>query len=619
MTAAVPVWFGSRTRPLFGWFHAPLNGRARSAVVVCSPFAHEHTQAQYTLRLLGEQLAASGICVLRFDYDGMGDSAGGSSDPNRVAGWLGSIATAIAYVRRFGCARVSMVGMRIGATLAAQAAAEDGAIDQLVLWDPCASGGAFLREQQVAAALTLGATPTLSDGSTNAPGMIYGPATARAMRRLRLDETRGVAKRVLVLTRPRRDLAKAVMERLATREIEHDVATDQDALMDVGPPFQRIPHASIERVATWLSTGSGTDATPVQAVVVAGAATVDRAPTGAPIIERPLFIEPAGLFAMVSETPDSRAGRPVAIFLNVANEHHIGPGRIWVDLSRRWAALGVRSVRLDMSGLGESPVRHPDQPRFVARAPESFTDVTDAVRAVVTSPSDPVVLVGLCSSAYQAIDSALELRPAALVAVNPVLRFVPAELMQGLPLDRRRTAVYPRKVVTTAFRNTGPFPALRQRFPGTRRRLRLLAQPGRLTGTWIQKAMGLGWRARLRLHPRRRPAKWLRTLVDGRVDVMIVAGELEARPIRFGTSPRQRAKLERTGRFRFEYIPDLEHGLLTGAHRGRVADLLTAHIADRFLPGAPAERATTSGDPERSSIAPSPSDEVRSSAAAASG
>ena len=60
MTAR-PIWFGRAERPLFGWFHAPNDGRACAGVVVCPPFGTEYMHAHYALRLLGEHLTQVGI------------------------------------------------------------------------------------------------------------------------------------------------------------------------------------------------------------------------------------------------------------------------------------------------------------------------------------------------------------------------------------------------------------------------------------------------------------------------------------------------------------------------------------------------------------------------------
>ena len=336
---------------------------------------------------------------------------------------------------------------------------------------------------------------------------------------------------------------------------------DKLSFLRKGRRSQKLPYGTVARVVDWISSGSGRSTVAVHTPPEAGPVVVGQDARGRSIIERPFFVPPAGLFGMLTEVPEAAPSGPVALFLSVANEHHIGPSRLWVDWSRRWASQGIRSLRLDMSGLGESPVRRPERPRFVARAPESFIDVEEAARSV--SPEDPrqVLLIGLCSSAYQACDSALGLRPAGVVAVNPVLSFVPPEVQSGLAVDSRRKAALPRNAVVEAFHAEGSWSGLRRRFPD------------------------LGWWVRLWAQPNRRPSVWLRELVAAGTDVLIVAGEREGRPIRLGTTKRLLARLTRSGLFRFEYMPELEHGLLIGAQRDVISDLVTDHVVDRFVPG----------------------------------
>src|SRR5208283_6078020 len=120
------------------------------------------------------------------------------------------------------------------------------------------------------------------------------------------------------------------------------------------------------------------------------------------------------------------------------------PSRLWVELSRQWAVAGVRSLRLDMSGLGDSPNRQGGLDAWASCKPEAFDDVIDAVGWL--SPDDPsdVVLVGLCSAGYQALESAVMIRARGVVAINPVVSFVPEERRFGLRLDPRRRVVFPR-------------------------------------------------------------------------------------------------------------------------------------------------------------------------------
>ena len=182
------------------------------------------------------------------------------------------------------------------------------------------------------------------------------------------------------------------------------------------------------------------------------------------IVETPVWVGETGLFGIVTESPVHNAG-PTAIFLSVANGHRVGPARTWVDLARRWAETGLRSIRVDLSGLGDSPLRHKEQRDFEWCAPEAFDDVEEVARWC--SPSDPsdVILVGLCASGYQAIDSAFHLTPRGVVAINPNFSFVPPEIRDGRSLDPRRRVVMGSSQLQERFRSDSPLVRVRRTFP----------------------------------------------------------------------------------------------------------------------------------------------------------
>ena len=140
---ATPVWFGPPDRLLFGWFHSPEGSRARGAVVLCPPLGRDYLRAHYALRRTAKRLCELGFSVLRFDYDGTGDSAGASSDPDRLEAWLSGISNALRLVRDSGSNWVALAGMRSGALLAAVGAERDGDVDGLVLVDPTPTGRSF--------------------------------------------------------------------------------------------------------------------------------------------------------------------------------------------------------------------------------------------------------------------------------------------------------------------------------------------------------------------------------------------------------------------------------------------------------------------------------------------
>jgi pimeloyl-ACP methyl ester carboxylesterase len=73
--------------------------------------------------------------VVRFDYFGTGDS-GGEESAVTLAGMQRDVTAAIEAVRDIsGAARVELIGLRLGANVAARVAEVDSGIGSLVLWD----------------------------------------------------------------------------------------------------------------------------------------------------------------------------------------------------------------------------------------------------------------------------------------------------------------------------------------------------------------------------------------------------------------------------------------------------------------------------------------------------
>jgi pimeloyl-ACP methyl ester carboxylesterase len=81
---------------------------------------------------------------MRFDYRGSGDSAG-TMQGLEASDWVADIRMAVAELRDMAVIqKVSIIGLRLGALLAAHAARELGTIDRLVLWDPVTSGATYV-------------------------------------------------------------------------------------------------------------------------------------------------------------------------------------------------------------------------------------------------------------------------------------------------------------------------------------------------------------------------------------------------------------------------------------------------------------------------------------------
>jgi pimeloyl-ACP methyl ester carboxylesterase len=146
-----PFYFGTGQRRLFGVLD-PAQARSSQAhaAVICYPWGPEYIFAHRALRYLARQLAARGFNVLRFDYYGSGDSAGEESEV-RLSGWREDIAAAIEELKDICDAKaITLIGLRLGASLAAQIAADCRKdVTALVLWDAAVLGPEHLEVLEI--------------------------------------------------------------------------------------------------------------------------------------------------------------------------------------------------------------------------------------------------------------------------------------------------------------------------------------------------------------------------------------------------------------------------------------------------------------------------------------
>ncbi len=554
-----PIWFGPADRPLFGMLHVPEGQTARAGVVLCSPLGREDLYVHSTYRALAERLEQHGIAVLRFDYDGTGDSAGAQHDPARVAAWAESTRAAFDLMRAAGPPVVAGVGMRIGATLAALEATRLP-LDALVLWDPCRSGRTFLREQRALHALSVGGLD-LGDGSVHTPGFRYDAETATDLAELDITRSKGpMALRVFLLTRPDRQHDAKLEARLESAgHVEPGTALGQHELLTVDGRLNAGLEDTLERLVTWLSTVAAPDPalfdmTPFEPMTTSAVVAHDA--KSRPIVERTVRFGSGGLFGIITEIDGASSPTTVVCF-NTAKSRRIGPSRLWVELARQWAACGLRTLRVDLSGLGDSGT-HPGQPRDVYYPPEALADVEEAARFV--SPDDPsrVVLMGLCSGAYHALHGGLSLGAQGVCVFNPIFTTLP--------------------IPSAAPSATS---SIRPQLSAPKRHW-----AARLAGHQVPRAV-LGalpegaWWLFNRLGIRRSPVDSLERLVSAGSEVLVVVGGDESLRIRRG-SARTLRRLSRSDRLRFEVIDDLDHAMLGARDARRVSDIVYSHVRDRF-------------------------------------
>ena len=90
---------------------------------------------------------------------------------------------------------------------------------------------------------------------------------------------------------------------------------------------------------------------------------------------------------------------PFVIILNAGIIHHIGPFRLHVQIARELATAGFSTLRMDLSGLGESPVRT-GKTGIQERSIMDIKDTMDYLQQ--EHGAESFVLIGLCSGAFNA-------------------------------------------------------------------------------------------------------------------------------------------------------------------------------------------------------------------------
>jgi alpha-beta hydrolase superfamily lysophospholipase len=581
-----PLWFGPRERPLFGWVHTPASDQVRSAVVICPSMGQEYAFAHYTLRSVAERLADQGHLVVRFDYDGTGDSLGVGTDPDRVAAWQASIGEALDLARSLTDAPLVLLGLRLGALLAASVAQQRDDVEGLVLWDTPRSGSSYAREQRVRQDVSVGgADPEF--GALTAVGLSFSEQTLADLGAINLKSFPTLATdRVLAVVRPGMNpLARDARTRTG-REPERLEAPDQDMFMYL----QILPEQTEDRVVGWVDSSWQQPYT---------LKSLDRDATWRTVAldgasEEVSTVEPYGLFA-IRTVPDHPTTSTTVVFVPDAFTPHIGLSRIWVELAREWAARGVPTMRFDVSGCGDSPARAGVEGHQV-RLVEHIDDVLAATRHA--RPDDPhdVALVGLCSGAYHALEAAVAEPLRAIAMINPTMAFVPHE---HPPSPRRGAMQLTRAALVRTFGAVAGKVAYvlspRYRSDPTFEWARMLE------ASYWQRTVnhGLGWLPEWgwslvnRVLLTRRPDQVLRRVTSRGTAVLYLAGGNDWRISTLGFKRAFRA-ISRRHDLEVVHLDGLDHALMrpgmkTEVQR-RVGDFVLARLAPLDGAAAPAQR-----------------------------
>ncbi len=433
------IHFGAAGRPLLGFYHPPKDGSWRGVgAVLVPPIGTDRTRSDRAYRHLAERLSGAGFACLRFDLFGTGDSGGDESAPGLLASWLDDVAQAVRELReRSGAERISLVGLRLGATLAMLHAAESGEADSLVLWSPYVSGKAFVGEVTKLHKLYLriepelaGSTPIQEEGDEALGMFLPASLIADLSSSDLLGVTRRPAKRVLFIDGGNVQGRDALMARLRELGAEPELRSHPGHKFLITVSHRAaVPDEILESIVGWL--GDRYPASP-------GAASPRLKPSGAaPCGERALrFGRGRPLFGILTpaDPAHARPGRPPILILNAGCVNRSGLHRMSVRMARRWASLGHQVLRVDLSGIGDSPVA-PGATENLTYPPGGLEDIDEAIRAL---DAPRVIVAGHCSGGDYAFQvGAHDPRVTAAFILNPrtfcVLDLTAVEGGEGAP------------------------------------------------------------------------------------------------------------------------------------------------------------------------------------------
>lgn len=117
----------------------------RGAVLLCPADGEERAWSQRTFVRLARALADRGFTVLRFDHRGQGESSGGYEDTTIETRLSDIDAASDVLLRRAGLKSATLLGLRLGASLAVEVASRSSHVERVILWEPVFDPAAYIQ------------------------------------------------------------------------------------------------------------------------------------------------------------------------------------------------------------------------------------------------------------------------------------------------------------------------------------------------------------------------------------------------------------------------------------------------------------------------------------------
>jgi exosortase A-associated hydrolase 1/exosortase A-associated hydrolase 2 len=434
---------------------------ARGDVLVVPPFAEEMNRCRAMVTLQAQAWAAAGTGTLVLDPHGTGDSAGEFGEGD-WRGWLDDLELGVAWLDERGAGCSALLGIRLGALMAAELAARLTEPVRLMLWQPVLHGKTFMTQflririaAEIEQADGVRSTEELrrmasAGGHVEVSGYPMAPALLQDIDRATMPPPAGLRATSIdcfeILPS-----AEATPSRAAAKFVEECVQAGRAARMHtvIGPPFwqvheREISPALIDATARALDVLAA-DEHPAPGRNT-GSCALELEPEHAPELPIVFECDRVKLVGIVHRPAGGKdTGKGVVIVVAGGPQYRAGAHRQFVNLARKLAARGVAVLRFDLRGMGDSGGSYLG---FQQSAP----DIRAAVDALSREHAGlrEFVLFGECESASGILFYAWrDPRVQGAVLVNPWVRTEEGQaqvIIKHYYWDRLRSADFWRSV-----------------------------------------------------------------------------------------------------------------------------------------------------------------------------
>lgn len=339
----------------------PAAGTAHGTVLLCGTFGLEIAYAALVWTRWARRAAQAGWDAIRFDWRGTGES-GGEFREVTVAAWEDDLRRVHGFARQRRRGPVVLMGLRAGCLVAANAFAA-GLGDALVLWEPPASGRAYVMEvlrRKIAADYVIGT------GRKTRDEYLADLASGGALEVEGFTWSSGFCQSLLT------------MESAIPPTQRPSLSIGRQTHPMPGLPFWQDGYAKQSAVAPWFEAtvgflaGLGSNSTDEHSEPTMAPSKLSIAPVSgletnlaeqASFASQPRVVltwRHDGLDLVATHHAPSRPSRLALVLTSFARVPRHGHGGLATRICQQVAAAGVHAFRVDQAALGDAMGDLPD-------------------------------------------------------------------------------------------------------------------------------------------------------------------------------------------------------------------------------------------------------------------